>query len=156
MAKTPQGMQHHQKNDKAQQSRPRTNLSPDEPTWECNAPPQIWRPEMYSSVHYTRSACWISWFPCCVFHICNFDICHETYKYKSKILKIRVSWVGQSTNVGLVISDRIGCRIWVPKAQSQKSSRLVGPKAGPKCSKPEVGGQSAPRLLVTIYSCCQR
>ena len=152
MAKTPQGMQHHQKNDKAQQSRTRTNLSPDEPTWECNAPPQIWRPEMDSSVHYTRSACWISWFPCCVFHICNFDICHETYKYK--ILKIRVSWVGQSTNVGLDISDRVSDLSAESTKPEVKQARRA--QSRPEVLKARLRAQSAPRLLVIIYSCCQR
>ena len=33
-------------------------------------------------------------FPCCVFHICNFDICHGNGKYKCKIMKIRVNWEG--------------------------------------------------------------
>ena len=37
-------------------------------------------------------------FPAVLFHICNFDICHENiYKYKYQRMKIRVSWVGQST-----------------------------------------------------------
>ena len=35
--------------------------------------------------------CWCSRFPCCVFHIGNFDICHD--KYKNQNMKIRVSWL---------------------------------------------------------------
>ena len=39
----------------------------------------------------------VSRFPCCVFHISNSNICHETDKYKCEIIEIQVSWMEQST-----------------------------------------------------------
>ena len=40
----------------------------------------------------------VSRFPCCVFHISNFDICHETDKYKYKIMKASVTVYYQFMN----------------------------------------------------------
>ena len=32
----------------------------------------------------------MSRFPCCAFHICNFDICHDKYKYKTMEIRVRI------------------------------------------------------------------
>ena len=55
--------------------------------------------QSWPQIIWCRGEC--SRFPCCVFHICKVDICHETQltNTNSKIRKIRVSWVGQSTRV---------------------------------------------------------
>ena len=38
---------------------------------------------------------WLTWpsrFPCCIFHILTFDICHQTDKWKYKIIEIDCVW----------------------------------------------------------------
>ena len=59
--------------------------------------------------------------PGCIFHNCNFDICHETTdKYKNQKMKIRVSWDGQST------SSQLTSSLAIDILTSQLTSSLAG------------------------------
>ena len=90
--------------------------------------------------------------PGCVFHNCNFDICHETTdKYKNQKMKIRVSWDGQSPPPWQLTSSP---RNWHPPWQGGRSRRGTRWRSRSWCSRrpPQIDAGLVPDKILSKWS----